>query len=370
MKNHMGMLRLAFLALLLAAQALVQVRAEPYLAVREGLGCPSCHVNPTGGGLRTTFGDVFAQTQWPAEHVDVPGQGPWLGNVGDFLRVGGDLRGDFSWNDTQHTKKADSFSLDEVAVYGEADVIKNRLTLYVDELLAPGGATTREAYPLLWLFQHQAYLKAGRFYLPYGLRLQDDYAFIRQVTGVNYETPDDGVELGYLQGPWSAQLAVTNGNSSAGSSNSQGKDVTGSVVYVQPGWRLGASFSDNGANGGTHGERRMGGVFAGVRTGPLAWLAEADYIVDRTQQPNVKEYVGLLEANWAFLRGHNLKLTAEYYDPNVDVQHNQQNRFSVVWEYTPMQFLQTRLGVRRLDGIPQNNAQNATEGFVELHGFF
>jgi len=42
----------------------------------------------------------------------------------------------------------------------------------------------------------------------------------------------------------------------------------------------------------------------------------------------------------------------------------------VVWECTPIQFLQTRVGVRKYDGIPQDNAENALEGFVELHGFF
>ncbi len=356
--------------LLLAAQVLgVYAHAEPYLAVREGLGCPSCHVNPTGGGLRTSFGDVYAQTQWPQQQLDLGGRGLWLGNLNDFLRVGGDLRDDFSWTETPHEKKTDSFGLAELAAYAAAEVIKNRLTLYVDELLSPGAPETREAYGLLWFDQHELYLKAGKMYLPYGLRLQDDSAFIRQVTGVDYETSDNGAELGFLHGPWSAQLAVTNG-SAGGASNSEGKEVTSSVVYVQPGWRLGGSFSDNGANGGTHGERRMGGLFAGLRTGPIAWLAEADYIMDRTVLPNVNEYAGLLEADWAFLRGHNLKLTAEYYDPDTHVGHNQENRFSAVWEYTPVQFLQTRLGVRKYDGIPQDNTENTLEGFLELHGFF
>jgi len=366
MRMNMRALRAWFWWLLLAVQALgAYAHAEPYLAVREGLGCPACHVNPTGGGLRTTFGDVFAQTQWPQQQVDLGGRGLWLGNVTDYLRAGGDVRDDFAWNDTPHQKKTDSFGLDELAAYGAADVIKDRLTLYVDELLAPGAATTREAYALLWFDQHELYLKAGRMYLPYGLRLQDDTAFIRQATEVNYETSDNGVELGFLHGPWSAQLAVTDG-----AAGGEGKDITSSIVYVQPGWRLGASYSDNGANGGTHGERRMGGVFTGVRTGPIAWLAEADYIIDQTVLPDVAEYAGLLEANWAFLRGNNLKLTAEYLDPDRHIGNNEENRFSVVWEYTPIQFLQTRVGVRKYDGIPQDNAENVVEGFVELHGFF
>ncbi len=368
MKINFRAMRAWFGWLLLALPALGSfAHAEPYLAVREGLGCPACHVNPTGGGLRTSFGDVFAQTQWPQQQLDMGGRGLWLGNINDFLRAGGDLRDDFSATDTKHEKKTTSFGLQELAAYGAADVIKDRLTLYVDELFAPGGTTTREAYGLLWFDQHEFYLKAGKMYLPYGLRLQDDYAFIRQATGVNYETSDNGAELGWLHGPWSAQLALTNGSAGADSDNNQGKQLTGSVVYVQPGWRLGASYSDNGA---AQGERRMGGVFAGLRTGPIAWLAEADYIADRTVFPNANKYAGLLEGNWAFLRGNNLKLTAEYLDPDTHIGHNQQNRFSAVWEYNPIQFLQTRLGVRKLDGIPQSDTQNVTEGFIELHGFF
>ena len=44
---------------LLMALCLVAFRAhaEPYLAVQQGLKCGVCHVNPTGGGLRTVYGD-------------------------------------------------------------------------------------------------------------------------------------------------------------------------------------------------------------------------------------------------------------------------------------------------------------------------
>ena len=56
--------------------------------------------------------------------------------------------------------------------------------------------------------------------LPFGLRLQDQSAFVRQVTGINMATPDQGVEFGWLKGHWDAQLAASNGTAGgAGTSN-------------------------------------------------------------------------------------------------------------------------------------------------------
>jgi len=70
---------------------------------------------------------------------------------------------------------------------------------------------------------------------------------------------------------------------------------------------------------------------------------------------------------WPLIKGHNIKLTFEYFDPDIDVSENQQNRISAVWEHFPMQFLQIRAGYRHYDGIPQNPAQNRERFFVELH---
>ncbi len=78
----------------------------------------------------------------------------------------------------------------------------------------------------------------------------------------------------------------------------------------------------------------------------------------------------LVEANWLIMRGNNLKITAEYLDPNREVQNNGETRCSVVYELTPIQFAQMRAGVRYSDGIPQSAAENTRQYFVELHGFF
>ena len=65
-----------------------------------------------------------------------------------------------------------------------------------------------------------------------------------------------------------------------------------------------------------------------------------------------------------------LKLTHEYLDPNRSVSNDGQTRYSIVYELTPIQYVQIRSGFRYSDGIPQNPLQHLKLGFVELHGFF
>ena len=79
---------------------------------------------------------------------------------------------------------------------------------------------------------------------------------------------------------------------------------------------------------------------------------------------------GCWKADWRIHKGHNLKLTAEYSDPDRAVRNNQQTRYSLVYEYTPLPFLQLRAGYRHYFGIPQNNEQNQQVTFFELHGYF
>jgi len=265
-----------------------------------------------------------------------------------------------------HQDNSSSFDTDELRVYLELRAIPDRLSLYVDQKLAPGGSTNQEAYGKLWFDNQHFYLKAGQMYLPYGLRLQDDTAFIRQVPGINFTTPDRGVEAGLEVGPWSAQLAVSNGTG-GGPENDNGKQYSVRIEHVQSIWRAGASFNYNDAAAG---QRQMQNVFAGLRTGPIAWLAEADYILDDSFAPRRKQAVGLIEANWLYRKGQNLKLTAEYFDPDRNVSEDQQTRYSVVWEYTPLQFVQFRVGARIYDGIPQNDLQNRHAYFVQLNGYF
>jgi hypothetical protein len=355
--------RLVLASLCLAAAG---AYAEPYLAVQTGLKCTQCHVNPTGGGLRAVYGDVFAQTQLPAMHLDT-GTDTWTGSLSSFLRVGGDLRTEALATEVPHSKTLSQFQLEQARTYIEAQVIPERLIVYVDEQVAPGGALNREAYVLYWSAAHDWYVKAGQMYLPFGFRLQDQTALVQQVSGINMTTPDQGVEFGWLRGHWDAQLDVTNGTA-GGPVNDSRKQFSSQLSYVESIWRLGIAANYNDKLGGSRGAY---GVFGGLRTGPISWLAEADVVEDKSLGFDQGRQLGtLLEANWLIARGNNLKITSEYLDPERSVQNNGETRWSVVYELTPIQFVQLRTGVRYYDGIPQVDSQHTRLYFVELHGFF
>lgn len=341
--------------------------AEPYFAVREGLKCVACHVNPTGGGLRNAFGAAWGQTSLPANTIDLGKNDMWTGSVSRYLSIGTNLRATASYTDTPHQKSTSDFDIEEGRLYVELAAIPDRFSIYFDQRIAPNGSINMEAYGRYWSAGHTWYVKAGQLYLPYGLRLEDDSAFIRQVSGINMTTPDRGVEAGVELGPWSAQLAVSNGTAGAAEVDN-GKQVSARAEFIQSRWRAGISLNSNNADAG---DRQLGGIFAGLRTGPISWLAEADYIKDKGfPEGERKQVVGLLEGNWLIAKGHNLKVTAEHFEPDRDVDEDERARYSVVYEFTPIQFLQLRFGARVYDGIPQNDSDNRKLAFAQMNGYF
>jgi len=358
--------RLGALALLAALLGLVgTAQAEPYLAVRTGLKCVACHVNPSGGGLRNAVGNAFAQSVIPANDMPAALSG-WNGALGSHLRIGGDVR--WASTDTavdgQATSKVNA--TEQARLYADLQILADKLGVYVDETVGPKVPQREEAYVRASLPDMSWYAKFGQFYLPFGWRLQDNTAFVRQVSGISMTVPDKGIEIGMERPDWSAQLDYTNGPGNVGGFT--GHQLTGQLIWLQSWGRLGASTAQVTSTGGA---RQAYGLFGGTTTGPLAWLAEIDYVGDDGYPEGRRRFMAtLLEANWLIWKGHNLKLTSEYYDPDLRVANDQQDRYSLIYEYTPFAFLQVRAGLRIYKGIPQNKFDNRQLSFIELHGLF
>lgn len=339
--------------------------AEPYIAVQKGMKCGTCHTSPSGGGKRTRYGDLYAQTELAARTLKMGEL--WTGEFGRYLALGGDARGGWNRVDVPGEASTRESGLEELLAYAEIRPLPGYLMLYVDARLRPDDTLVREKYVRLSMPDGRWAIRAGQLFLPYGLRLQDDEGFIRQVGGINYNTPDTGWEIDFEQGAWTAQLGVTRGTA-GGPEIDSGKQYSMRISRVMPRWRIGGSFNYNDSSAG---DRQMQNLFAGLRTGPVAWLAELDYIIDDGTPTGRRGLLAsLVEANYGYRKGHNLKATFEWFDPDDEVSEDERTRISLVWEYSPMQFVQARIGYRNYDGIPQNPVQNREQLFAELHLLF
>ncbi len=210
--------------------------AEPYFAVREGMRCSSCHTNRNGGGKRTDLMSAHAREllHYPDFLGRFSNPGNYFnGEINQYVSVGGDLRTsatlvfqDKGINGSVHNDKAFRWRLNQTRLdvtqallYGEIRLIPEYLSVYIDQRFQ-STTDTREAFVLFKGLPWNGYVKGGRFFLPYGLQLQDDEAFIRggrsygsssAHTGFSFDLQEAGGEIGFEPGPFSAVVAVTDG---------------------------------------------------------------------------------------------------------------------------------------------------------------
>lgn len=352
-----------FFALLFIQPAI----AEPYLAVKNNVQCSACHVNPAGGGARSTYGayygtHVLPQTAGSLDLFDA-------GKLGETLRIGADLRANYYQSDSDDAADTRGFETQSGQLYVVLQPKDSRFALYIDEQIAPGGALNRETFILTQLGGNH-FLKAGRIMLPYGLRLEDDSAFIRQASGFNFDTGDNGVELGLQYSKTLLNFAVSNGSSGL-ANDDKNLQFLSRAEYLGSQWRLGATALYNDAELGA---RTQANVFGGFNWLGFVFIAEADLIEDESIENIPGEYqeqrVGLLEVNREIRKGINLKLTTEFLDPDTNIDENHRVRHSVVAEYTPFANLQVRGGLRKGDDIPQRTQGNFLDAFVQLHFYY
>ena len=352
--------------------------AEPYLAIRTGFKCGQCHVNMSGGGKRTGFGAIYTQTFLPWKQVRTQSQKSFFnGQVSDQISFGMNLR--FVNQTTfgvdrprQAYKRDNTLDITEGNLYLQMEVIKDFLSIYLDETITPSGASNRESFLLVKSLPLSTYVKAGRILLPYGLRLLDDDSFIRQKTGFNYDNQDLGAEIGFEPGPFSFSIAGSNGTQGGAEVNLDKQfSAVGSVVFRR--LRVGGSFSRNRV---PEILTYTYGGFAGLNFGRFTLLGEADIIEERVKgQEKQREKLGdqlaaFGELDFLLTRGINLKAAYDFYDPGRKLDEDERNRLTVGVEAFLTQFLQFRGLYRFADSVPQKPREREDQLIFEIHAFF
>lgn len=393
------------MTLVVAWCAVGPAQAEPYMAVREGLRCNACHVNGSGGGMRKQIVSAHAR-----DILRYPDFVPWLSRgervfpteIASMLRVGANLRasaeavfqelesGRVSDNDAAFRGRLEEVNLDvtEAVLYAEAALLDDGLTLYIDQRVAP-QTDAREVWARLRL-PHDLYLKAGRMFLPYGLQLQDDTAFIRggrngsATTGFSFNEKQAGFAVAWEPEAVGVRMAVTQGGP-----RDRDVQVTATVMRVWPEVPgLGAVLL--GGSASRVDQVRVFGFFGGF-TVPAAWLppawlgagwetplsvlAEADLRSDRRGGEWLGTFLGYAEADWLLFDWLNLKVAFDYADDDGDLSsrsNDSENRFTIGLEPFWSRFLQTRLIYRVSNGVRAPSVgprHNQSLWLLEVHVF-
>lgn len=340
--------------------------AEPAFAVRTGYACSQCHLNHTGGGMRTPFGGLYSQLTLPQHLLRWrDGENLLPEDPEARIAVGADARFQALAVSSPSGPDVFSFEVPEANLYLEGRLVPGHLSIYLDERVGSGGAGARELFALGQIETWDAYLKVGKFLPPFGWRLPDDAAYIRQQTGFTYSAPDIGFEVGIAPGRWSAQLAVTNG-SSGGDEDNRSKQASLLVQTRFKTWRFGFSASDNIASGATVTQT---GLFGGIILGRVALLGEIDK--RRTNDNGTRDrLIAFAEADLQITRGLDLKFMHDWTDPDTDVSTDARVRDSLGVEWVPIPFVQLRLYLRRSDGPPQIEGSRDKQADLEVHIFF
>lgn len=206
---------------LFALVSLASRPAEAYPQFQLSAGtqtCAQCHYSPAGSGLLTSWGRGES-----ADTISRGGDGAFLHGLWAppaWLALGGDVRGAVIRNEDGGN------SPPEVAVFPmQADLYArlafgNSISVYLE-----GGARgttrpqntglaaniesviSREHYVMWKPSATGAYVRAGRFFAPFGLRLVEHIFFVRQFTGFNLYEETYNLSGGYLAEDW--ELHVT-----------------------------------------------------------------------------------------------------------------------------------------------------------------
>lgn len=332
--------------------------AEPYLAIRTGFKCSQCHVNRTGGGKRTDFGMIYSQTRLYMKIIRSSKRSSFFdGKLNELISMGANFRADdvslfeFESSGGEEADFSNNTRISEANLYFQIDVVPDALTFYVDQTLAP-NSTNRELFGMIQNLPMNSYLKVGRILLPYGFRLLDNDAFIRNRTGYTYNRSGTGLEVGLEPGPFSLVANVTDSQLS----------LIGSTVFRRV--RVGGSFGRNIRRSGDF----VFGAFAGVNFGRFTLLGEGDWInID-----DIDRFAGIAELNFLIRQGLNFKFTYEFFDRNTDVSNDRdgQDRFTIGVEPFITQFMQIGIFYRINRFIPQNVPLNQDQLTLQFHVFF
>ncbi len=343
--------------------------AVPRYSARYEQKCELCHVNPSGGGMRSAYA---ARELVPKELASSAGSPAALADLdpklGKNVSIGTDLRQMFFAATANATlAPPQGFFPMQGDVYLTLQ-LDPRFLVYYDR----GFSNTYEAFALAHVLPWDGYLKAGRFVPPYGWKFDDHTMFVRNELG--FAPPansDGGLELGFSPPQTEVQLALVNGNRGSTLDDDRRLAMAGNLSAR---FRLGPVVGSGGvaaySRPGRTEDLNTAGVFGYLSAYDVTWLAEADAIRrDDTVAPAVSGTVTSQELSVLVRRGVELKATYDFYDPDRSLRSGSKSRWGGGVTVMPRAFFVAEALYRHTDVSPGPalSGRDVDEGVFQLH---
>ena len=351
----------------------------PKFSVYNSSSCLAFHVNPTGSGLRNSYGnDIVSLEELPIEKWINKGDDSWTGYINEHIQLGGDFRlQGVQFNDTDTTRKTIFFPM-------QADIytfLKINQTAGIFTKIGARGRSSfsTEFWILLNSSPNKAWIKIGKSLPNYGLRVDDHTSFIR---GGNYsnkflELEKEGLIFGpYLDSPAMIETGIpilknmlwTTSLSNGIKINSSGaNNVTTQINYIN---QIGNRYKYMaGINYMKENEFMMMGIYGGLSFYKFIYTFEfdqADNLID-----NFSSIANYHQFSYQIIQGIDFLAKYDFFDPDKDMQTNAIARYSLGFEIYPLNILEIKLQVRVHELIkPTYSEFQEAEYLIQTHFWF
>jgi len=341
------------LTLLVVATWARPSQAYPWMIRHDYTGCALCHTDPSGGFLLTPYGRAQTQTLLSSygkgpEGNEVDGRSQFLFGampLPDWLNVG------FSGRYMYMYQKPSAGPGLGASVWMQSDA---RAAVNIGQLEAagslgfshqgglPAAVTSRPKDNLVsrefWVgynFDEEKNnkLRLGRMYLPFGMRTIDHTLFIRNVTQTDLDSQEQyGASFFHQSESYRYELMAIAGNYQLHPDTFRKRGYSAYLEYAVAN-RFGLGFSSMVTYQGTDDQKQVvGSLVRGAHgsfarwapTSDLAIMSELDVVhTNPTSGGNpVFGAVGMLQADWEFVRGVHGVATPELYLADVGGKAN------------------------------------------------
>ena len=304
------------------------LQSLPRLAAEQSLSCKTCHINPNGGGARTEFGNhsvAFHELTLPQtkKYFEKKKHSP---RISESVLAGFDYRYLVLEGGRVFRMQTDAY-----LTFEPYKDLMYHLRFWENGV--------NENYMLLYLDHQKYYLKIGRFYPAYGLRMADHKTYVRERIGFGSNVYLDGLSLGAEIG--GSNIAVEFFKEDffkpfrrfVGAVHIFRTGYTRSISYLA-GFSARISEELNGSNGAFPHTK---GIFGGLSYNRFTLLGELD-LAGRAND-SLLAYAGLTTRI-----EYGLYLIAEYnfIDNDRDFQSGVEEFLRFSLEFYPIPFVQLR----------------------------